>query len=226
MVLTNMHWLTKCFIRRLNPVWTLSTGCFVLFRQSVDAFFETNHLVFEIRDHDTIGVHPTIGTVNVGKQGILSGTGERVEYKISLEGGFTDDRSNPVSSSLATLFCFRRFHTYSFLQSLLSLRFRHATKADIEFIEGYEKNRRRNKRAVFADESFLGPKIHSKLTLRKQTRKGMYPCCLNLVVQRINHHAESTFNCDSIVERHGVEKVSVSLHLTINVGSMSSLSQT
>jgi hypothetical protein len=70
-----------------------------LFRQSVDAFFETNHLVFEIRDYDAIGGHGTLGTVNVSKHDILKGTGERMEYKISLEDGLTVSDSKPVSTA-------------------------------------------------------------------------------------------------------------------------------
>jgi hypothetical protein len=65
----------------------------------VDDFFETNHLVFEIRDYDAIGGHDTLGTVNVNKQDILKGTGERVEYKISLEDGLTVSDSKPVSTA-------------------------------------------------------------------------------------------------------------------------------
>lgn len=95
-------------LNSLNPVWTLSQNCFFLYRPAADVFFETQNLVFEIRDWDAIGKDSTLGIVSVNKQDIINGTGDRKEFNIVLNCDFTKPNDDPVSSHcslLRLLFC-------------------------------------------------------------------------------------------------------------------------
>ena len=78
-------------------MWTLSQNCFFLYRQGVDEFFETQDLLFEVRDWDAIGKDTTLGTVTISKQDLMKGDGERMEYKLILNSEFTAENDEPVS---------------------------------------------------------------------------------------------------------------------------------
>lgn len=82
----------------LNPVWTLSQGCFFLYRAGVEEYFETGDLVFEVRDWDAVGKDTTLGIVVVDKQSILKQKGARKEYKINLTSEFSAPNDEPVSA--------------------------------------------------------------------------------------------------------------------------------
>jgi len=136
---------TRHITKTLNPVWTLSQGCFFLYRAGVEEYFETGDLVFEVRDWDAVGKDTTLGIVALDKQSIMKQKGARKEYEINLTSEFSAPNDEPV---------------------MLALRFREATEEDINFMSEYA--RKRKGKAVYSDDTFIPPKVHKEVKILKQ----------------------------------------------------------
>ena len=73
----------EAFTFSLNPIWTLENGSLFLIRTTaVDFFLRSQQIVFSIEDYDGVSSNDLLGTVEVEKQQLLKGTGERVEFEI------------------------------------------------------------------------------------------------------------------------------------------------
>ena len=73
----------EAFCLSLNPIWTLENGSLFLIRTTaVDFFLRSQQIVFSIEDYDGVSSNDLLGTVEVEKQQLLKGTGERVEFEI------------------------------------------------------------------------------------------------------------------------------------------------
>jgi Ca2+-dependent lipid-binding protein len=74
---------TGVISKSLNPVWTLSTGSLFLIQTTLNDFFEvTNRIEFIIKDYDSVGENDILGTVQVNKNELLAGEGERIDYEL------------------------------------------------------------------------------------------------------------------------------------------------
>jgi hypothetical protein len=69
----------------LSPIWTLDTGSLFLLQTTPEEFFAASSgMSFVLKDWDQIGSNETLGTVTVGLEELLEGTGERKGYEIVL----------------------------------------------------------------------------------------------------------------------------------------------
>ena len=70
-----------------DPVWTLRTGSFFLIQSSAEQFFETNFIKFHVQLNDRVGTkaRTKFGVVNVSKDELLNGKGDRIQYEIMPE---------------------------------------------------------------------------------------------------------------------------------------------
>ena len=132
-------------------MWALTTGSLFLIQTTVEEFFmNSNILVFKVRDYDAFKHSRSLGRVDLSKRDVLNGTGERIEYDLSLPATSKwNGRKKPI----------------------LVLRYRHASEEDIAFIQTFVSCRKRNMSAVYAEDSFLSPKVHKRYAMQKQKRK-------------------------------------------------------
>eukprot|EP00934_Nitzschia_sp_Nitz4_P000987 Nitzschia sp. Nitz4//scaffold248_size28759//12858//16752//NITZ4_008109-RA/size28759-snap-gene-0.10-mRNA-1//-1//CDS//3329543992//987//frame0 len=145
---------TKVLAKTLNPVWTLSTGSLFLLDQSVDEFFaSSNFVTFQIKDYDSFGKNEDIGSVEISKEKLVKGTGERLEFEINPPGKHQLNRRAKEGSSR------------------LALRFRPATMEDVKFMRSFQENKRYRRTAVYAGDTFLPPRDHKISMMQKQERK-------------------------------------------------------
>jgi hypothetical protein len=57
-------------------------------------------------------------------------------------------------------------------QATLALRFKHATSADIQFLESYESNKKWHKHGIFAEETSIPFVVHRAKIVKKMKRHG------------------------------------------------------
>jgi hypothetical protein len=74
---------TSVISKTLNPVWTVRTKSLFLIDQTLGEYFSgSNFITFELKDYDAFKKNNTMGTVEVSKETLLKGTGERLEFDI------------------------------------------------------------------------------------------------------------------------------------------------
>lgn len=74
---------TKVLSKSLNPVWTIATHSLFLIDMTVEQYFaDCNFITFQVKDYDAFGKNEMLGTVDVSKETLLRGTGERMVYNL------------------------------------------------------------------------------------------------------------------------------------------------
>ena len=146
----------------LNPIWTISTGSLCLLQSNLVDFFErSNVLEFTIRNNRSVvdAIASTedeiIGTVMVHKTELLAGIGERKQHKI-LPSSISSSRSKNVDG----------YSGKSAKAPYLYLRYRQASKVDIEFMCAHLEKTNRNSLnssecGIYGNEVFLAPHMHA-----------------------------------------------------------------
>lgn len=78
---------TKVISKTLNPVWTVLTKSLFLINTTVENFFAgPNFITFKVKDYDAFKKNNTMGTVEISKDTLLKGTGERLDFDILTPG--------------------------------------------------------------------------------------------------------------------------------------------
>jgi C2 domain len=155
---------TDIIYNSLNPVWTVNTQSLFLIKTSIEDYFTgSNFISFKIKDYDALGKSDTLGTVDVSKDALLQGTGKRQVFEILSEAKGPSKRK--AAKDPATLV----------------LRFRMATAQDIIFMEQLAVNKKKNRSAVYAAETFVPPRDHRVSKLKKTSRKGESNICRDLI---------------------------------------------
>ena len=118
----NKEWHRTSYIpTTLNPVWTLSTGSLCLIQTTLAEFFESaSHMIFDVKDYDSIGEHELLGSTVVSKKEILQSAGERHEYELHQFAG----KNNVMTTGNK--------------KPILALRFKIASDEDVKFMLEYE----------------------------------------------------------------------------------------
>lgn len=146
---------TQVIPKTLNPVWTVGTKSLFLIDQTIEDYFGgSNFISFKIKDYDAIKTNNTLGTVEVSKDDLSQGTGERLAFDVLIPGKTAlrrKDLDHPAT---------------------LALRFRPATPKDILFMEALAVNQKRNKDAVYSIDTFVPPRDHKVSMMKKTNRKG------------------------------------------------------
>jgi hypothetical protein len=130
----------------------LETGSLFLIRTTVEEFFlRSNFVAFVIKDYDSVGSDDIMGMVEIDKSEMLKGTGKRMEYDVQLDEHFKSSKSKKAT---------------------LALRFKHASREDIQFLESFASNSNRHNGGVYIEESFLPPRPHQVRRMTRMNRKG------------------------------------------------------
>jgi C2 domain len=103
---------TSVISKNLSPIWTLETGSLFLIQMSPEEFFAANSgMDLVLKDYDAVGANEILGSVTVSLDELLAGTGDRKGFEIVPD---------------------RKMVKQTKRKSMLYLRFKHATKDDID----------------------------------------------------------------------------------------------
>lgn len=154
---------TKYIRKTVQPVWTIDTESIFLLKTTPAELKAANGLTFELLNDCGILSRPeekTFGTVNVPYETVVSCQSERLEFLLE-----------PSSLSKENK-----------LRPLLSLRFRHATKEDINFMKKFSISKQ--KKALQNDDKIYDfddrkavPQTSLRVSWEKMISKRKNVCC-------------------------------------------------
>ena len=143
---------------------------FLIRTTAVDFFLRSQQLVFSIEDYDGISSNDILGTVEVDKQQLLKGTGERIDFEVITNKRYNtpaegqDEEGQGGRSKMIV--------KPKNLKATLALRFKHASDDDVEFLESYATNTKWNKRGIYIEESNLPLRAHHAKLVQRMKRQG------------------------------------------------------
>ena len=101
---------TRVISKSLNPVWTIKTKSLFLINTTIENYFEgSNFLSFQVKDYDAFTKNDTLGTVDISKESLLNGTGERQVFNI-IPPGKRELKRRKSAGSVRLLFEFLESH--------------------------------------------------------------------------------------------------------------------
>jgi len=189
---------TSVISKDLNPIWTLKERSLFVLQMTPEEFFSASSgISFVIKDFDAVGSNEIMGYVNINLEELLAGEGKRTGYEIiSPKAGkdselipvvaVTDAASSAVANAgkmtgklatkareatgMKTAVVKHTAKLKSEKKPKLFLRFRKATKYDLEFMEAFQN--RSKKYGMYAEETFVPIRIQGSKFLRRQHKKG------------------------------------------------------
>jgi len=133
----------------LDPIWTVKSGSLFLLKLTVEELFTSNGLICEAMDFDKFGGNDKLGLITVPPKVLFEAKGERLEYRLlPSKGSMAPSVSLLVQDFVAVASLVTDLSRLFSPQGGLAIRCRRATDYDIEFMNDFDADKKKQKLGV------------------------------------------------------------------------------